>query len=214
MHDVTERVYGHLPHAYVDGDAANNYALLRYLSLLTDQIGSIEDTAENVETTLGSVALCDRRWLLWLFWIAGLQPVPGTESVARALAMAPSARSVGSTEYITGRVARFLTGAKYVRLVPKDQTLRPVLYGALGLDDVVNGIDDPLYGLDSSITPTPGVWQIRVETVPGETPADIELLLEPYRPAGYRFISANALAPSTGLDDPADGLDDPLLQLD
>lgn len=244
-HPVTERTYSRLPHAYRNADAAQDvdpdqfglddplvgldssthldetfglagYPLLRFLALLVDQIGLVEDTGNTIDGgALTDFGLALDRWLSWLAYLTGFtNPTLPNVAEQRTWPSHADARAVGSTSYITSRAARFLTGTQFVRLVTKDQTLSPEYSVSFGLDDPLTGLDEEPFALDGPPTPTPGVWQIRVETVPSETPTNFGALIASLRPAGYRFILGNTTSPSLGLDDLTTGLDFTNVQLD
>jgi hypothetical protein len=216
VHDVTERVYGRLPDAYRVEDAKRDWPLLRYVSLLVDRVGATEDIGDTIAAgDLTNFATAPVAWLEWMRWIIGWQaPADPTETELRTWPLLPDAFRVGSYGYIASRVARFLTGTQFVRLVPKDQTLVADPRTEFSFDDPDIGFDEYPWQLDTLPAPVPGVWQIRVDTIPSEIPGDLLAKIEPLRPAGYRFVIGNALSPSLGWDDATTGFDLAAVQLD
>lgn len=82
---TTERLYGSLPAFYRDADEPLDWPLLRYLSLLGDQLGDLEELVDRIDfvraedvgsagdtSDLVDPATADAAWLPWLAQLVGI----------------------------------------------------------------------------------------------------------------------------------------------
>jgi len=127
VHAATERLYARLPQLYRDADeaqadGANGFPLLRFLSLLADQVGAVEDLLARFDAVptsdLVDPASADSGWLTWLAQVAGVDLGDETDVARRRqlIADADDSRSHGSEGAIIANVAPLLTGTKSVRV--------------------------------------------------------------------------------------------------
>lgn len=129
-HAFTERLYAALPEVYRDPDAALDYPLLRYLSLMGDLAGTVEDVIDRVdparEGDLVDVDTADTAWLPWLAQITGLAALPPslTDTEKRNLIRrAASGRYAGTRQAIADAARPALTDPEggYVDVRPNYQ---------------------------------------------------------------------------------------------
>jgi hypothetical protein len=119
--DFTERLYATLPEFMRDSDAAdpsvNGFPLLRYLSLLGDQLGEVEAIADRAEAgDLVNPALADDAWLPWLGQLVGvrLDPASPPQTWRDAIADGSSGWQSGTREAIANAARRTLTGTQFI----------------------------------------------------------------------------------------------------
>lgn len=119
--EATARVYAGLPEVYRDADPATGYQLLRYLSLLGDQLGDVEVLLDRF-TDRGELvdpALADPRWLEWLAQLVGVRAAGATTAEARDLITgAATGWRAGTPESIRAAARGALTGSRYVDVRP------------------------------------------------------------------------------------------------
>lgn len=128
----TREVYDSLPEAVRTGQDALDYPLLRYLSLVLDQIGAQVTTAEAIDYTPvdeggapGDVSklvdpdTADHAWLPWLAQLAGIQLDPAlSDADARTAIRSGSAGwMAGTRQAIIDAAKTALTGSRYVELI-------------------------------------------------------------------------------------------------
>lgn len=123
----TDLFYLRLPQMYRDADPAQDWALLRFLSLLVDQYSEqVGDLVDRFTTTgdLADPALADPEWLPWLARLAGVNPdlYTTTDQLRVAISGANANRAVGSTEGILAPIRPVLTGSRTARIVNRDPT--------------------------------------------------------------------------------------------
>lgn len=134
VHAHTGRLYDRLPEFYRDADAnlagAPGYPLLRFLSLIADQAGKVEDTLNRVDPAVGgdltSADRADLAWLPWLAQVVGLVSFPAnlTEAEKRnAIRHAANGRYAGTRQALAdaARPALPNPAAGYVVIRPNYQ---------------------------------------------------------------------------------------------
>lgn len=121
VHAHTERLYDRLPELYRDADLdqlldGSGYPLLRFLSLIGDQAGDVEDTLDLVDPDRGGALTnpdtIPLEWLPWLAQLVGLGVLPGslTEAERRnAVSSAAGGRYVGTRQAIADAARPALT---------------------------------------------------------------------------------------------------------
>lgn len=177
---TTEALYAALPEVYRDADAAqpdgpNGYPLLRYLSLIGDQLDELAVLVERFDyyspddggqpgdtSDLTDPAAADPDWLDWLAQLVGAQLPAGlaTDDRRAAIAAAVNGYLKGTKQGIAAAAAQALTGTRYVRVVPA-------------------------YGGDQ--------WRIEVRTRTTETPSSAAVLAAIVaanaKPAGFELVA-------------------------
>lgn len=155
----TERLYGRLPEHYRDADAVQtgDQPLRRYLSLMGDQAGEVEELVDRIDfvpeheggiagdtSDLVDHAEAEEAWLPWLGQLVGAQIDPGlTEAEKRdAIEFAPAGWRAGNKAAIADAARTALTGTKYAQVYDH-------------MEDV--GVPG-------------GEWDVLVVTKPAETP--------------------------------------------
>lgn len=139
VHATTERIYNGLPEVYRDVDATApepGYPLLRYLSLVTDQLGAAADTAARIDyvppddpeydealdgdrtSDLVDPATADAAWLPWLAATVGITLNAAlTEAAQREqISGAAAGWQVGSRGALVVAAQAALTGTRSVRV--------------------------------------------------------------------------------------------------
>lgn len=136
MSAATERLYERLPALYRDADerqadGPNGYPLLRYISLIVDQLGEVEDLVDRVDyvpageggqagdtSDLADPQTADIGWLQWLGQLVGVTVEPRlTEVEARdAVAYAPAGWRSGTKVAVVNAARSALTGTRYARI--------------------------------------------------------------------------------------------------
>jgi hypothetical protein len=119
--DFTERLYAALPEFMRDFDAAdpsvNGYPLLRYLSLLGDQVGEVETIADRAEAgQLVDPVAADDAWLPWLGQLVGVRLDQASPPLAwrDAIADGSSGWQSGTREAIANAARRTLSGTQFI----------------------------------------------------------------------------------------------------
>lgn len=133
-HATTERLYERLPEHYRTADARQDgpdWPLLRYLSLVGDQAGEVEDLLDRIDyvppeeggdpgdtSDLVDAAEASPTWLPWLAQLVGLE-LDTSESLAtqraRITGVEPTWQT-GSREALEAAVAAQLTGTQTVTI--------------------------------------------------------------------------------------------------
>lgn len=128
----TERYYSSLPAFYRDTDEGLDWPLLRYLSLLGDQDGEVEDLVDRFAYTapedggapgdtsdLVDPLTADAAWLPWLAQLVGVDLLPElTEAERRnAILIAGAGWRAGTKTAIAEAAALELTGTRYVEVI-------------------------------------------------------------------------------------------------
>jgi hypothetical protein len=131
VHPTTMRLWLALPEHYRIADARQidpDYPLLRYLSLIGDQLGELEDLVDRINyvpppdgppgdtSDLVDPATADAAWLPWIAQLTGARlPLGLDEAATRAvIAAAPSGWRVGTKQAIADAAKSVLAGGKYV----------------------------------------------------------------------------------------------------
>lgn len=133
LHPATLRWYDALPRAYRDVDAdlqatgAPDHPLARFLSLLGDQLGELQDLLDRIAfvrpedggapgdtSDLVDPAGADDAWLPWLARIAGINFGDVATAADRRLLLTAAARDAGSAGAIASAVAPALTGTRSI----------------------------------------------------------------------------------------------------
>lgn len=82
VHSFTATVYQRLPLCYRDADEKQEWPLLKWLSLLVDQLGAVADVVDRItmddddpasSSALTDPATADETWLPWLAQLVGLK---------------------------------------------------------------------------------------------------------------------------------------------
>ncbi len=138
VHATTRRVYDGLPEVYRHADTAQDFALLRYLSLVVDQLGAIVDLIDRIDyvapddpdydpaldawatSDLVDPAFADPGWLPWLATLVGVTLNPALDVPARraTIADASAGWQVGTRGAIVTAAQAVLTGTRSVRVRP------------------------------------------------------------------------------------------------
>jgi hypothetical protein len=135
---TTERLYAALPELYQAadaelGDGDNGYPLLRFLSLLGDQLDDVEMLIARADyyspddggapgdtSDLADPATADPAWLPWLAQLVGARLPAGLTDAERRAAVAGAVAGYfkGTKQGIEAAARAALTGTKYVRVIP------------------------------------------------------------------------------------------------
>ncbi|MEG1971439.1 MAG: phage tail protein [Burkholderiaceae bacterium] len=177
-------VYDRLPETYRDYDQHVDYPLLRYLSLLLDQVAAIDDLFERLDrapedldppaSDLADPAAADASWLPWLAQVLGVS-LTGTIAEQRAdLADPAAAHAHGSRSALKAAMAKGLTGTKSVTITP-----------GFGGDPWVIGI-----GTLNAETDTVDTWAEFMATYPDWAAV--------HRPGSWQAIMTPSLAAAVG----------------
>src|SRR4051794_35459238 len=141
VHARTEAFYSRLPDVYREADAAqdlgvgdlNGYPLLRWLSLIVDQLGDVADLIGRIDyytpddrgapgdtSDLADPAAADAAWLAWLAQAVGVRLAPNlnVDDQRAAIAGAVSGFLKGTKQGIAAAAQTALTGTKYVSVIP------------------------------------------------------------------------------------------------
>ena len=110
VHPHTRRVYDELPEVYRDADRAEpsggGWPLLRFLSLIGDQIGAVEDLIDRIDPDIGGGSdlvdpnTADPAWLPWLGQLVGVVDLP------------PDLTEVEQRNAVAGAVGGWRAGAR------------------------------------------------------------------------------------------------------
>ena len=120
----TDALYGRLPEAYRDADEVLDYPLLRYLSLLADQLEPLDDLVERIDydaeeegdtSDLVDATGANAGWFPWLAQLLGVT-LAGLDVVEQRAALADPVASWdhGTPGAIAEAAARGLSGTKAV----------------------------------------------------------------------------------------------------
>lgn len=134
VHPHTGRLYDRLPELYRDADAnpvsGLDYQLLRFLSLMADQTGKVEDTLDRVDPDRGgdltNADRADLAWLPWLAQVVGLVTFPSELSEVEqrnAVRHASNGRYAGTRQAISDAARPAMTNPElgYVVVRPNYQ---------------------------------------------------------------------------------------------
>lgn len=132
VHPTTQRIYDRLPEHYRTADADQvdpDYPLLRFLALIGDQLGELEDLVDRVDylppdegglpgdtSDLVDATTADAAWLPWLAQLVGAVLPPGLSEAAQrdAVQFAPGGWRAATKGAIADAARTALTGTKYV----------------------------------------------------------------------------------------------------
>jgi hypothetical protein len=135
----TERWYARLPHAWRDGDDERDWPLLRYMSLLGDQLGEVQTLLDRIDylspadggapgdtSDLVNPATADAAWLPWLAQLVGVRlPADVTGQAARdAIAGAVAGFMAGTKTAVAAAAQSALTGGRYVAVYDHSITVQ------------------------------------------------------------------------------------------
>lgn len=127
----TERLYGRLEEFRREADAEQDYPLLRYLSLLGDQAGEVEELLDRFDyvstadggqpgdtSDLVDPATADAAWLPWLAQHVGAVLPRGIAEAEQRVTIESAAGGfqAGSRPALAAVARRALTGAQYVNI--------------------------------------------------------------------------------------------------
>lgn len=132
VHPTTRLLYDTLPEFYRDTDAqqasGGGYPLLRFLSLIGDQLGAIDDLVDRIDPDSGAGSelldpmLADPAWLPYLAQLLGVAALPASLSVTEqrlALDGAVAGWRSGTRQALTDAARSALTDpAGYVSVRP------------------------------------------------------------------------------------------------
>ncbi|HVL33901.1 MAG TPA: phage tail protein [Actinomycetota bacterium] len=168
VHETTEVLYARLPDHYRDADARLDYPLLRYLSLIGDQVGELSDLIERfADGELADPDLADATWLPWLAQLVGARISGLSEAATRAaIAQASTGWRAGTRSAIETAAKSVLTGSQYVRVYDHSTSLE-------GRGDA--GAFDVLVVTRTSQTPDGGASVIAAITDARAKPAGVVL---------------------------------------
>lgn len=134
VHPATQELYDGLPRFYrvADAQQAGDLPLLRYLSLMGDQLGEVLDLLDRVNyvapdedgelgdtSDLVDPATADAAWLPWLAQLVGARITPAMDETARrdAIAGASTGWRAATASAIALAAATALTGSRYLRVI-------------------------------------------------------------------------------------------------
>lgn len=189
--DATERLYGRLPEAYLDADAELDYPLLRYLSLLLDQLEPVDELLERIDydaeeggtSDLVDATGANASWFPWLAQLLGVRLANLTVVEQRA-ALADPQLGHGSPPAIAEAGARGLEGTRTVTVTPHYEE-EPYVIGIGTLDSETTALDT--FADLKAYAPT---WADlhRLGTFAKAKAPLVLAAAEEERPAGYRFV--------------------------
>lgn len=118
VHPTTTATYDLLPLAYREADARQDYPLLRWLSLLVDQLGEVSDAVDAIDvrtpdeggavgdtSALTDPVTADPAWLQWLGQFVGLR-LPSSYTPAQMRAAIEAANFARGTKKTIEAIAR------------------------------------------------------------------------------------------------------------
>lgn len=122
-HPLTGAVLARFPLAYQDADAASGDPLLRWLSLLWDQVGEVTDIADRINPDGAPSALTDPQaadapWLPWLAQFVGLELPATMGAYDMRAAIAGASFQHGTVPAIIAAAKRYLKPGAVVRVFP------------------------------------------------------------------------------------------------
>lgn len=163
--ETTEELYDRLPEVHREQDAAQigpDFPLKRFLSVLGDQLGEVaelvdrfgfltrdEGGAPDATSDLVDPTTADTAWLPWLAQLVGVRKAAGLsdDSLREAIRSSTTGFRAGTKAAVGAAVKPFLSGTKYVEVVP------------FSIDERGNG----------------GVWDLMVITRASETPGPLNV---------------------------------------
>lgn len=134
VHPTTLAVYGRLPEFYRLADAELDWPLLRFLSLLGDQLGELADLLERIDyvgpdeggepgdsSDLVDPSRADDAWLGWLAQLVGVKLAPRLTPTERrdAVLYASAGWRAGTKTGVGDAAKSVLTGDRYARIYPQ-----------------------------------------------------------------------------------------------
>lgn len=190
--DRTLALYGRLPEAYRDADAGLDYPLLRYLSLLADQLDPIDVIADRIDydadeggtSDLVDADTANAGWLPWLAQLLGVRLAGLTLAQQRtALADPVASWAHGTPAAIIAAAKVGLTGTQSVVVTPHYGGSTYVI--GLGTKDGETGVATS-WGQLKAAAPSWAGLEARGSFT--KTATNVILAAEVERPAGYRFV--------------------------
>lgn len=192
--DRTETAYARLPEAYRDADAVLDWPLLRYLSLLLDQLEPLDALVERIDydveegdatSDLVDGATANAGWFPWLAQLLGVDLTGLTiEQQREALADPTQAWAHGSPGALAAAAARGLTGTRSVTITPHHGGA-PFVIG-IGTKDSETTAPDS-WGELKAYAPTWGDLHALGTFAKAAAPLVLSAV-ERERPAGYRLV--------------------------
>lgn len=198
VHDTTEQVYARLPAFYRTADATLDWPLLRYLSLLGDQLGEITDLADRIDyvaeddggapgetSDLADPDSADVAWLTWIAQFVGVTLDPEEPIADQRAHLAAADAEIwarGSRAHLRGVVEQLLTGGQYVRIT----THHGGSPWVVSIETLPDETPDATWADIEQDTPT---WAHieAADTWHGVTSEDVFIATQPLRPAGVDF---------------------------
>lgn len=147
---ITERLYADLPELYrladrAQPDGPDGYPLLRWLSLIVDQAGDVDELADRFDpvdnpsgtSDLVDPATADAAWLPWLANLVGAKLSPSlSEAETRdAIANPSSGWRAGTKPALAAAARTALTGSRFAEV--RDHTVTMTAPGEGGVWDVL-----------------------------------------------------------------------------
>lgn len=168
-------------------DAANGWPLAYYsngFAAMLDPVATL--VSEQDDGTPGYAWLFDPDtaplgWLPYLEFFAGVTPYPAVDEAGRRLRIQETdGRRRGTPSAIKGAARQFLTGTKYVAVIPRNGA--PTHYTV-----VVRAVEIPAGELTGvSWDSTPGTWDTLGSAMPWQPAILFDALVE-QKPAGFTF---------------------------
>lgn len=189
----TDKLYDQLPEAYRDADADLDYPLLRYLSLLLDQLDPLDALVERIDydadeggtSDLVDGTTANASWFPWLAQLLGVNLDGLTIAEQRATLADPTTSwAHGTPDAIAAAAARGLTGTKAVTVTAHHDD-DPYVIGIGTLDSETTVLDT--WGELNAAAPT---WAAlhQFGTFAKAAAPHVLTAAEIERPAGYRFV--------------------------
>jgi hypothetical protein len=190
---TTGRVYGRLPEAYRNADEGIGYPLLRYLSLILDQLEPVDDLVDRIEydadvdatSDLVDAATANAGWFPWLAQLVGVDLTGLDVDEQRAALVDPSTSwDHGTPGAIAEAAEAGLTGTQSVVVTPHHDG-DPFLIGLGTLDSETVELDT--YGELHAYAPTWADLHALGSYAGAAAPFPV-IAAESERPAGYTLV--------------------------
>lgn len=191
---ATTTLYDRLPETYRDADARLDYPLLRYLSLLLDQLAPIGTLTERLDydpATPGDTSdivdgtVADAGWLPWLAQLLGVNLSGRTLAQQRAALANPSGEwAHGTRPALIAAAKKGTTGAQRVELTVPG-SVGPWSIGVGTYDSETATLEQ--FGQLKASAPT---WAdlARLGSFAGATSPAVLVTAEEERPLGYKLL--------------------------